>query len=63
MTKWFMQLRHVFEDKTDLTESDDSKVPNTDEEVTNRMRRLNLFFEKENVRNQFIQILFHNFAN
>lgn len=47
-----MQLRHVFEDKTDLTESDDSKVSNTDEEVTNRMRRLNLFFEKENVRNK-----------
>lgn len=38
------------EEKTDVSEADDKKAVNMDEQVANRMERLNLFFEKENVR-------------
>lgn len=38
------------ESKIDLEEADDSKLANADDQVSNRMQRLNLYFEKENVR-------------
>lgn len=38
------------ENKIDSEEADDSKLANADDQVSNRMQRLNLYFEKENVR-------------
>lgn len=42
------------ENKIDLEEADDSKLANADDQVSNRMQRLNLYFEKENVRKKCV---------
>lgn len=51
-TKSRKSVEQELDEKANITEADKDaeKVSSTDEQVANRMQRLNLYFEKENVR-------------